>query len=463
VVGFLLLSAEETEIVLGGGIEEPGYRPFPGSRREREEEDYFDEGDEEQPGDAPVVRHAFLERIVAAKHWRRSSSNVLLLVVRGLTVEGREPESGSNSFAVVGLARVHGGPRASAPGTRRMTIGPWVTVAPFHALDLLSGMQGAQHRITLEMIGGPVRELPKATGQKVVERLKEVLPDYIRLRSSLLIDADTRRPRSSRELQRRDAVATALRIFRQRWRSAEPVPAAEPTSFAEDIDQAVRGVENDYIQDDAAVFPGWERSARSRSGWWEFRSRDRRLLIKNINVSPAETRTGADLIYVRRAPDSVVLVQYKVLQKLKKTGELIFRPDGRLDSQVDRMLAFRAMQDDLVDVDPHEYRIGRGFTFVKFLHDDGSTGLADDELTSGYYIPSEIVRSMLSRPSKGPSGGDVHYVEQYRHIDGTTFVKLVQDSWIGSIGSATDLLRQTVGLLESSLRDDATIAVDEPI
>lgn len=464
-VGFLLLFAEETEIVLGGGIEEPGYRPFPGSRREREEEedDYFDESDEERPSAAPVMHHTFLERVVAAKHWRRSSSSVLLLVARGLAAESREPESDSDSLAVVGLARVHGGPRAGAPGTRRMTIGPWITVAPFPLLDLLSSMQGAQHRNTLEMASGPVRELPKAAGQKIVERLKEILPDYSRLRSSLLADADTRRPRSSRELQRRDAVATALRIFRQRWRSAEPVPVAEPTGFAEEIDQTVRGVENDYIQDDAAVFPGWERSARSRSGWWEFRSRERRLLIKNINVSPAETRTGADLIYVRRAPDSVVLVQYKVLQKLEKTGELIFRPDGRLGSQVDRMLAYRTMQEDIADVDPLEYRIGRGFTFVKFIFDGGSTGLADDELSSGFYVPSEIVKSMLSSPSKGPSGGEVHYVERYRHIDGTTFVKLVQDSWIGSTGGATDLLRKTVGLLESSLRDDATIAVDEPV
>jgi len=327
----------------------------------------------------------------------------------------------------------------------------------------LTRMRGAQHPTTLEMASGPVRELPKVAGQKVVERLKEILPDYGRLRSSLMSGADTRRPRGSRELQRRDAVATALRIFRQRWRSAEPVPVAHPTDFAEDIDQTVRGVENDYIQDDAAVFPGWERSARTRSGWWEFQSRDRRLLIKNINVHPAETRTGADLIYVRRAPDSVVLVQYKLLQKLNKTGDLIFRPDGRLDRQVDRMLAFRGMQEDSVDIDPHEYRIGHGFTFVKFLLDGGSTGLSDDELSSGYYMPSEIVRSMLSSPSKGPSGGEVHYVEHYRHIDGMTFVKLVQDSWIGSTGSATELLRQTVGLLESSLRDDTTIAVDEPI
>jgi len=123
--------------------------------------------------------------------------------------------------------------------------------------------------------------------------------------------------------------------------------------------------------------------------------------------------------------------QYKLLQMLDKTGELIFRPDGRLNGQVDRMLAFRAMQEDADDADPHEYRIGHGFTFVKFLLDGGSPGLADDELSSGYYIPSEIVRSMLSSPSKGPSGGEVHYVERYRHIDGTTFV-----NWSKTVGLA---------------------------
>jgi hypothetical protein len=53
---------------------------------------------------------------------------------------------------------------------------------------------------------------------------------------------------------------------------------------------------------------------------------------------PVTCTTGADLVYVRRDPDAFALVQYKLLQQLKD-GRLVFRPDGRLDNQVTRMLS----------------------------------------------------------------------------------------------------------------------------
>jgi hypothetical protein len=39
--------------------------------------------------------------------------------------------------------------------------------------------------------------------------------------------------------------------------------------------------------------------------------RERDLRAKNINFKGEETATGADLVYVRSDPESVVLVQYK--------------------------------------------------------------------------------------------------------------------------------------------------------
>lgn len=315
-VGFLTLSPEETEIVLGGGIEEPRYRPFPGSRKDRDEDNYSDDEDEVQADQTTDIASARLERTVAAKHWRRSSSGVLLMVARDLLVSTQESKKDSETLMVVAVSYVRCGPRTSNRGTRRMFVGPWKTVAPFPVLELLNSMKETQHRNTLKMVTGHIRELPKSADGKVAERLREVLPDYPQIRAELMEGVDTRRSRSERELQRRDAVATALNIFRQKWRSVEPVPPSEPSAFAEEIDETVRGVENDFIDDDAAVFPGWERFARSQRGWWEFRSRNRQLRIKNINKHPAETRTGADLIYVRRAPDAVVLVQYKMLERL---------------------------------------------------------------------------------------------------------------------------------------------------
>jgi hypothetical protein len=65
-------------------------------------------------------------------------------------------------------------------------------------------------------------------------------------------------------------------------------------------------------------------------GWFEFRSGDRQLLVKNINFSTAETMTGADLVYVSRDPDCVVLVQYKLLKEAGTPPVLVFKDKKRL-------------------------------------------------------------------------------------------------------------------------------------
>jgi len=206
VVGFLTLSPEEAEIVLGGGIEEPRYRPFPGSRKDRDEDNYYDDDDDDddevQADQTTDITKARLERLVAAKHWRRNSSGVLLMVARDLFVSTQEPKKDSETLMVVAVSYVRGGPRDSSPGTRRMFVGPWKTVAPFPVLKLLNSMKGAQRRNTLEMVTGPVRELPKSADGKVAERLREVLPNYPQIRAELMEGVDTRRSRSERELQR---------------------------------------------------------------------------------------------------------------------------------------------------------------------------------------------------------------------------------------------------------------------
>jgi hypothetical protein len=101
------------------------------------------------------------------------------------------------------------------------------------------------------------------------------------------------------------------------------------TGFAADIDGIFFLSEND--------FPAWDRSARSERGWWEFRNRRRRLLVKNINVSTEERRTGADLVYARRNPDTIVLVQYKMMEQLE-TGDWVFRPQGTDGTAAQRAL-----------------------------------------------------------------------------------------------------------------------------
>jgi hypothetical protein len=248
-------------------------------------------------------------------------------------------------------------------------------------------------------------------------------------------------------------------LFSRSWRNLTPVISPEPSTFAISIELATRGSEDDYITDDTTGFLDWDRSLQSRQGWWEFRKGDRRLHLKNINVSTAESRTGADLVYVSRDPDTVVLVQYKLLERLAD-GEPIFRHEGRLAGQIARMLSFSPDQPDR-SMDEAEARLGVDFAFVKFILPAAAPYLVQD-LPEGRYLPADAVRRMLANPDRGPGDGRVHFVYRRRYIDGESFSQLVRDRWVGSTGEATNLLLNIFGVQPSEQRVPLTIAVEEP-
>lgn len=202
---------------------------------------------------------------------------------------------------------------------------------------------------------------------------------------------------------------------------------------------------------------------RSTRGWVEFRSKGRRLLVKNIDRSNDETITGADLVYVRRDPDALVLVQYKMLDELNP-GNYVYRRDpDRLHSQIERMLQYESLATTgSTEPGMGSYRIGPGFSFVKFIQDPGSKILDLDELTPGVYLPAAVAKMMLDLPDAGPRGGKIYHVRKRRYIDTETFARLVQDSWVGSTGRATEILINTLGLMPMTLRENLILAVDEP-
>jgi hypothetical protein len=165
--------------------------------------------------------------------------------------------------------------------------------------------------------------------------------------------------------------------------------------------------ERDVIVDDTVVFPGWDRSRRSVAGWWEFRSRGRRLLIKSIDATHYEARTGADLVYLRREPDALVLVQYKMLRQ-SGDGRWVYRIDRRLPGQLRRMIdccqaATNGDHEPTSASTVDSFRIGPSSAFVKFMQPTRRLGA--DELTTGYYLPAEFVHSCSrARPKtiRGP-------------------------------------------------------------
>lgn len=60
-----------------------------------------------------------------------------------------------------------------------------------------------------------------------------------------------------------------------------------------------------------------------------------------------------------------MIVQYKLLERLVTTGELIFRPDGRLVDQVDRMRRLSSNSGQVMH--PADIRLRESLAFVKFV------------------------------------------------------------------------------------------------
>jgi hypothetical protein len=465
-VAIVILQPEEAEIAVFGSLPEPSYRPFPGSKRDRElEEDPADTPDLDVTSNpiapttqfAPVRPARSLTRVGSAEVWKR------LKVESALLLTERPGE-----LRIIAVGTVEGSSRIrDYQGTRNLEVRVRFTLAnPIPFVDISTSLGTRDQGKLNEILNGQLRPLSPRLRENLLEAVARHSPGLNEAVKESLDQANAERRVRAQDREHgptrlsQEAMASTLRFFSPAWHHLAPEPDPSPSESALLLENLSGLTENDHITDDASVFPGWDRSACSRGGWWEFHNQGRRLLVKNINVSPAETHTGADLVYLRRNPDTFVLVQYKVLEPLAE--RLVFRPDGRLDDQVRRMLRLEQMPRGQVSADaPSDYRLGEGFSFVKFVKPSAEPQDRPGSLAPGYYLPSEFVRRMLLSPDTGPRGGKVHYVEEQRYINPDNFARLVRDNWVGSTGDITDRLRQVFGLRDPTT--NLVLATDEPI
>lgn len=412
------------------------------ARRIRDQEDY-DDGRPRRPT-FPVS--------APSSDWRRRSRYRAILVARDVRDRGKP--------YVIGVASVATRARYDTENTALLDVGPWLLFEkPLRLYALLSATR-LRSNVDRIVETEESRAFPPATGEEVTNRLHELVPDFAALWDRLPEPGSpTRRLVPSADLPLIDAGQTALRLFTRKWHEIEPTREDVPGSVtAARVELLARASENDFITDDATRFLDWELQSPSNGGWFEFQEGERQLLVKNINVSTAESKTGADLVYVSTNPAAVVLVQYKLLELLKSTEELIYRPDGRLPQQVEKML--RLGRNSGPAHDTSDVRLGEGVGFVKFVDPSEQRALTARTVElSGRYHPVEIVAKMLEAPSEGPARGVIHKVSDWRSIDGEVFARLTRDRWVGSRGDVTEELFAILGL--SPQRDPMVLAVEE--
>jgi len=298
-----------------------------------------------------------------------------------------------------------------------------VTDAP-HARNFASRLQSAKSVSLLS---------PKLSSH-LIERLATIASNKGSLRA---ISEKLSVPKrfKGNEAHQEDAVQTALAAF-----GLSSGDRAIRVELAEGRSTALGRV---AIMEDSVV----EHDARSISGYMLIRSdvTGRAVFIKGedqLEVFTANRRDlehcfGVDLIYVNLTKQNVVMLQYKMLEPVRKNDDQtdwVYRPDRQLDAEIARMNAFAAAHEP----GPNEYRLNSQVFYMKFVKRDSSLG------DGGIITPLDHFEKIRTDPSfKGPKQGlRVSYKSlSGRYLRRTPFLDLIKCGYIGAHAQTASDLR----------------------
>ena len=163
------------------------------------------------------------------------------------------------------------------------------------------------------------------------------------------------------------------------------------------------------------------------------------LEVYTANRRPLEKVFGVDLIYLNAIRQNIVMLQYKMLERTAhgKEEDWIYRPDGNLDSEIERMRKFQREQRP----GPYEYRLNGQVFYLRFLKRDGLLKSA------GITMPIDHFERLRADPAcRGPRGGFRISFESLdgRYLRQTGFLDLVRSGYIGAHAETTEHLKSLV-------------------
>lgn len=202
-----------------------------------------------------------------------------------------------------------------------------------------------------------------------------------------------------------------------------------------------RQLEERLIEHDAETMLGWLTRKTHHTSWRAFSGFGQRLLVANANDDTAEHTLGVDLIYYNVSRASMILVQYKKLDK--KDG---FYPDSdsNLADEIERMRAVnrhvarhRGPQDD--------FRLEPSPCWIKLCRHHAYIPQTADMIPGMYFSLDHFQRLRVDPRLKGPQGGvRFAYDNVPSYLDNSMFAKLVEIGLVGTSGTATEFVHQQV-------------------
>lgn len=283
---------------------------------------------------------------------------------------------------------------------------------------------------------------------EISPELRELLARYSATRRQLIAQLSDAEVRAL--AQQKEAINGALLIAgidRRPLLHWTPTQQGRPKSFLEGMRTARLTEAKMVWHDQVRGLPGMDPVTRSLNGVARFENEETVLEVIIADHTALEKQTGADLIYFNATYQSLVLVQYKVMEAKAYGSEPGFRfPNAQLTAQLARMdeiLAGIEVEKSLTHRD--HYRINSEPFFLKLcpriaLDPDSVT------LTKGIYLPLGYWRRVeRDGDVVGPLGGAVvSYRNVRRYLDNTSFATMVRDAWIGTTPQQTRILGQLV-------------------
>lgn len=293
-----------------------------------------------------------------------------------------------------------------------------------------------------------VTKLSEKMSLVIIESLsKSHASNLLRLVSEKLIEQKKFTGPLSQEI---DAISVALKSF-----GLEPDAQASYLSVPNQGETALRTVnllEDAVIENDARHIPGYVISKSDMTGRAIFSGSNGTLEVITANKRPLEEVFGVDLIYFNRTMGNLVMLQYKMLERIGKSEEdtdWICRVDDQLEDEVERMLKFNKMP----VIPPSEYRLNASAFFFKFVRRNGEIG------RSGIITPLDHFLMIINSPKCiGPRGGiRVSFNSlQGSYLRDGVFVDLVRAGYVGTHQTTTE---QFQVLIDSALNNDHAIVL----
>lgn len=299
------------------------------------------------------------------------------------------------------------------------------------------------------------RNLSPVAGQKILARLTDRSPEAARhialLQEQNRLEEPVANDRPVRPLER-DALGVLFEAFdieRDHLTSWRRTDEADP--FLTGLAGARKGgrfkpQEKWLVDFDATNFPGWKFHNTDHVAWREFKNKygTRSLLVANIDRTPAEFKTGVDLVYYNPHGGNFVMLQYKTLSQTKEG--LYSSIDERFLKQIERM---RELDEKSRDTTPRhpDIRLVDTPCFVKLCAPQTRIPTGT-ELISGMYFTREHFEIIHEHTEDlgHRTGKRIRQTSVPRYLNGTDFISLMSNGWLGSRGTGTEQLYEQLDL-----------------